>query len=161
MPAGVWRAQIMRQLPSIQRALIGFEGIYTGLSGQILHACGMTSFWSPQSRPGLLLLLILPSLLPVLGQEEPETRDKPSSPVHLRLSRVSPDRARHSACRPLIGAQHRCIPPPFHCPPLLSSAPSIYPVVFTIGERAVDYKSPRVRRRPGSEELDQRRIIFV
>lgn len=41
---GAQRAQIMHQLHSIQRALIGFEGIYTALSSQMLHALGMTSF---------------------------------------------------------------------------------------------------------------------
>lgn len=44
---GVQLSQIMRQLCSIQRALMWFERINATLSSQMLHALEMTSFRSP------------------------------------------------------------------------------------------------------------------
>lgn len=108
---GGWRSQIMHQLDWIQRALTGFGGIYTALSTQMLHASGMTSFWSPHIPADPLLLLLL--LLLTLAHK----------PVYLRLSRVSPDCARHSAF--LLSDRRRATLPP--SPPILQSSHPLLP----------------------------------
>ena len=74
----------------------------------MLHASGMTSFWSPHIPADPLLLLLLVLLLLTLAHK----------PVYLRLSRVSPDCARHSAF--LLSDRRRATLPP--SPPILQSS---------------------------------------
>lgn len=66
-------SQIMRQLRSIQRALIGLERINTTLSSRMLHTLEMTSFWSPHiptDPPPQVHILHLPADVPRLNAPE-------------------------------------------------------------------------------------------
>lgn len=139
LPAGVCRAQITRQLPSIQRALIRFEGIYRAV--RLNTAClwdDIISITSVRSWPP-------PPPAPCARPRGAQTK-QPRSPAAVpRLT--GPCASQRLPAFDWSSASLRPAPShpsPLLPSPLLPSARSIHPAVFTIGDRALDYKPPPV-----------------